>query len=85
MNGLVVQSMGELEATIQREGSRMAILAVPASAAQEVTDRMVAAGIRAILSYAPINLTVPPYVQVRYSDPVVELQHMAFYVDKALV
>ncbi|MDA0242600.1 MAG: redox-sensing transcriptional repressor Rex [Chloroflexi bacterium] len=85
MNGLVVQPMGELEATIQREGSRMAILAVPASAAQEVTDRMVAAGIRAILSYAPINLTVPPYVQVRYSDPVVELQHMAFYVDKALV
>ena len=82
MNGLVVQPMAELEETIQREGSKMAILAVPATAAQEVADRMVAAGIRAILSYAPINLNVPPYVQVRYNDPVVELQHMAFYVDK---
>jgi redox-sensing transcriptional repressor len=85
MNGLVVQPMTELEETIRREESRMAILAVPASSAQEVTDRMVEAGIRAILSYAPINLNVPPYVQVRYNDPVVELQHMAFYVDKTAV
>lgn len=85
MNGLIVQPMEELEETIRREGTRMAILAVPATAAQEAVDRMVAAGVRAILSYAPINLNVPPYVQVRYNDPVVELQHMAFYVDKELV
>ncbi|MCB0032461.1 MAG: redox-sensing transcriptional repressor Rex [Anaerolineales bacterium] len=81
INGLKVQMMDELEETIRKEGTKMAILAVPAAAAQAVTDRMVEAGIRAILSYAPINLSVPPYVQVRYSDPVIQMQHMAYYLD----
>lgn len=81
INGLRIQSMEELEKTIRNEGTKMAILSVPAAAAQEVTNRMVAAGIRAILSYAPINLTVPAHVQVRYSDPVIEMQHMAYYLD----
>jgi redox-sensing transcriptional repressor len=80
INHIQVQPLSELEETIQREQIKMAILAVPAPAAQSVTDRIVAAGVRAILSYAPINLIVPPHIQVRYSDPVLEMQHMTYYL-----
>ncbi len=81
MGGVVVQPMDELEETIAREGTQIALLAVPAERAQAVTDRLVKTGVQAILNYAPINLTVPPDVQVGYSDPVVQLQHMTYYLD----
>jgi len=45
-----------------------------------MTDRLVEAGVRAILSYAPVSLTVPHGVQVSYSDPVVQLQQMTYYL-----
>ncbi|MCA9990098.1 MAG: redox-sensing transcriptional repressor Rex [Ardenticatenaceae bacterium] len=80
MNGLPVQHTDELEAVIQREGVRIAILAVPAGAAQQITDRLVAAGIRSILNYAPISVSVPADVHVQYSDPVVQLQRMTYYL-----
>lgn len=78
--GIEVQDTGELLETLQREGIRMAILAVPASAAQEVTDRLVEGGVGAILTYAPISLSVPSHVQVQYSDPVVQMQRMTYYL-----
>ncbi|RMD48403.1 MAG: redox-sensing transcriptional repressor Rex, partial [Candidatus Thermofonsia bacterium] len=56
------------------------ILAVPASNAQEITDRLVKAGIKAILSYAPIHLEIPEGVKISYSDPVIQLQQMAYYL-----
>lgn len=79
--GLTVQHVDELEETIERERIQIAILAVPAAAAQGITDRLVAADIRAILTYAPISLVVPDDVQVQYSDPVVQLQRMTYYLD----
>ena len=79
--GYMVHDISELEEIVSREGVRVAILAVPASAAQEIADMLVSAGVKSILSYAPINLDAPPGVQVRYSDPVVQLQRMTFYLD----
>lgn len=76
-----VQPVTELEETVRRERVQMAILAVPASAAQEIADTLVEGGVRAILTYAPISLTVPEYVHVQYSDPVVQLQRMTFYLN----
>ena len=81
MAALTVQHVDDLEEIIQREGAQVAILAVPAEAAQKITDRLVDTGIKAILTYAPINLSVPDDVQVQYSDPVVQLQRMTFYLD----
>jgi redox-sensing transcriptional repressor len=78
---LTVQDVSELEETIRREGARVAILAVPADAAQEIADRLVEAGVRSILTYAPISISVPPSVRVQYSDPVVQLQRMTYYLD----
>jgi redox-sensing transcriptional repressor len=44
-----------------------------------VADALIKAGVKGLLNYAPINLTVPDGVQVQYIDPVVHLQRMTFY------
>lgn len=80
VDGLVVQDIARLEQIIQQDQIQVAIIVAPASVAQEITDRLVSAGIKAILSYAPINLNVPPGVVVSYSDPVVQMQHMTYYL-----
>ncbi len=80
--------LGELEvldaatmpAVIRDRGIRVAIIAVPASDAQGVTNTLIECGVRAILSYAPITLSVPPSVQVQYLDPLVHLQRMTYYL-----
>jgi redox-sensing transcriptional repressor len=60
---------------------KIAMLTVPATAAQETADLLVKAGIKAILNYAPINLNVPRGVHVQYIDPVTHLQRMTYYLD----
>lgn len=79
-NGLVVQHINELEETVKEYGAEVAILAIPADNAQAVTDRLIKMGIKAILSYAPVHLTVPDGIQVSYSDPVTDLQRMTYYL-----
>ncbi len=81
INDIPIQSMNELEKTIELETIKIALLAVPAIHAQSVTDRLVDAGVEGILNYAPINLVVPDHVNVGYSDPVVQLQHMTYYIN----
>lgn len=78
--GLIIQPASRMKELIRQHGIQIAIIAVPASAAQKVTDELVAAGVRAILNYAPITLKVPPDVHVQYIDPVTRLQHMTYYL-----
>jgi len=61
-------------------GITIAIVAVPASAAQAAVDDLVEGGVKAILNYAPITVTVPPDVHVQYIDPVTHLQRMTYYL-----
>lgn len=82
IGGVRVQDVASLEKTLRRENAQLAIIAVPAPAAQEIADRLVEAGVRAILTYAPITLSVPAHVQVQYSDPVAQLQRMTFYLER---
>lgn len=70
----------QMRAEIQRLGIRLAMIAVPAEAAQLVANQLVESGVRAILNYAPITLAVPPNVHVQYIDPVAHLQHMTYYL-----
>ena len=79
---LTIQAMDDLPAVLQREGIRMAIMAVPARGAQEAADALVAAGVRAILNYAPIIVQVPSYVRIRHIDPVIALQSMTYYLEE---
>lgn len=80
-NGLTVIDSAHIIAEIGARGLRVAMLAVPAEQAQEVANQLVEAGIKGILNYAPINLTVPKEVRVQYIDPVTHLQRMTFYLD----
>ncbi len=81
MGDLTIQSVTELKATISRENVKMAIIAVPISVVQEITDTLVEGGVKAILSYVPVHLNVPEDVQVSYSDPVTQMQRMTFYLE----
>ena len=65
---------------IKQQKIKIAALTVPASAAQEITDQLIKAGIKAILNYAPISLNVPDDVHVQYIDPVTHLQRMTYYL-----
>lgn len=78
---LVVQDATDMAAVLRRRDIHIAILAVPAGEAQATADVLVEAGVRAILSYAPVSLSVPEGVHVSYSDPVVQLQEMAYYLE----
>ena len=69
-----------MDRRIRELGIQIAIVAVPITAAQSVVDQLVGAGIKAILNYAPITVTVPAAVQVDYIDPVIPLQRMTHYL-----
>jgi redox-sensing transcriptional repressor len=79
LRGLVVQHVDSLDEVVQREKIAIAVVAVPASAAQDVCDRLVAAGVTSILNFAPTVLTVPDHVDVRKVDLAAELQILSFH------
>jgi len=66
---------------VKQNKIKIAMLAAPASSAQEITDLLVKAGIKAIVNYAPTSLNVPSGVRVQYIDPVTHLQRMTYYLD----
>lgn len=76
-----VQDARNLVNTIRETGIKVAMIAVPASHAQEVADELVKAGVKAILNYAPLNINVPSDVHVQHTDPVTHLQRMTYYLD----
>ena len=65
---------------LKQQKIKVAVLTVPAAAAQEIADQLVKAGVKAILNYAPISLNVPDDVHVQYIDPVTHLQRMTYYL-----
>lgn len=79
--GLLVHDVAEFREVAGAEGVSIAIVAVPASAAQEVIDILVEAEVKAILNYAPKSAIVPNGVRVQHVDPVVSLQSMTYYLN----
>ena len=76
---LAVSSLDDLESLVARTRAHIGVIATPADAAQWVCDRLVAAGLRSILNFAPVVLAVPDGVEVRKVDLAVELQILAFH------
>lgn len=74
-----VRHLDELEAAVAEEEAAVGIIATPASSAQEVADRLVRAGVTAILNFAPVVLSVPDNVSLRKVDLAIELQILTFY------
>jgi len=76
---LEVCHLDELGGLAQSLEVAIGVIATPATAAQDVADRLVAAGVGSILNFAPVVLTVPPHVSVRKVDLSIELQILSFY------
>jgi len=82
IGNLVVRPAEELEAVVARHKVAIGAIATPAQAAQDVCDRLVAAGVTSILNFAPLVLTVPDGVDVRKVDLSIELQILAFHAQR---
>lgn len=78
--GMEILPMERLESVIADRGVQMAILCVPADAAQALADRLVAAGIKGILNFAPRTLTVPETVSLASVDLAQRLEQLAFHI-----
>lgn len=77
-DGLMVRDVRQLEADLKKEPPDIAILVTPAEAAQEVTDRLVRAGVKAILNFAPVSLAVPTDVAVQSVNMALELETLSY-------
>jgi redox-sensing transcriptional repressor len=77
--GVDVRPFDDLEKIVAEQGVAIGVIATPAHAAQDVADRMVAAGIGSILNFAPTVLSVPDGVDVRKVDLSIELQILAYH------
>lgn len=75
-----VQDAADMVEKIRAAGVTVAMMTVPAAAAQEVADKLAQAGVKAILNYAPISINVPPEVRVQHIDPATHLQRMTYYL-----
>jgi redox-sensing transcriptional repressor len=80
INDVEVLPTEQLEEVVRQNRTQIGIVAVPAAAAQEVADRLVKAGVQAILNFAPGVLNVPPEIELRNVDLVVNLEVLTFNV-----
>lgn len=79
VGGVIVRHVDELKEAVAEEGLCIGIISTPPSGAQEVAEKLVDAGIKSILNFAPSHVNVPPDVNVRKVDLSVELQILSFY------
>jgi len=82
INQLSVQPMGELVETVRAANVRIGIITVPATEAQRVADQFVEAGVEGILNFAPSIIKVPGHIRVHYADFTIELQSLAYYLNR---
>jgi redox-sensing transcriptional repressor len=80
IEGICVESVDELPRRIAEQKVTMAMIAVPADAAQSVADRLVAAGVQGILNFAPVPLVVPDGVSVVSVDLAIQLEGLSYQV-----
>jgi redox-sensing transcriptional repressor len=78
VDGVVVRGTDRVETDLAAEAADIAVIATPADAAQGVTDRLVRAGVRALLNFAPVTLAVPPGVIVSDVNMALELEALSY-------
>ena len=79
-----IRHMDELGDIVRQEKVAIAIIATPATVAQDVADRLVEAGVSSILNFAPTVISVPPHVALRKVDLSIELQILSFYHQRSI-
>lgn len=80
---VVIEDAGELSRIVGERGIEVAIVAVPADAAQGVVDRLVSAGVRGVLNFAPVQLRVPEGVALKDVNLVMELEALSFVLSRS--
>ena len=78
LEGIPVRDVNLLEKDVHREPPDIAVVTVPSEAAQAVVDRVVRAGIKAVLNFAPTQIQVPPDVTVKTVNMAMELEGLSF-------
>lgn len=80
--GVVVESDDRMEEVLGELGISIAVVAVPARSAQRVVDRLVSAGIRGILNFAPTQIEVPSGVVVKTVDMAMEMEGLSYALSR---
>jgi redox-sensing transcriptional repressor len=75
-----VYPASDLAREVRARSIQIAIVAVPAETAQRVADQLVAAGIKAVLNFAPTRIRVPRDVRLKDVDLSIELETLSFYL-----
>ncbi len=81
-SGLKVEKIDRIKQVSKRRKIKIAMITVPAENAQEVADRVVAAGIKVILNFAPYYLTIPEGIIINTIDMAIELESIAYYLPR---
>jgi redox-sensing transcriptional repressor len=79
-SGVTIFDIRDLKKITRRDGISIAVIAVPAAAAQAVVDLVVGAGIKAVLNFSPDTLQVPPDVKLKSVDLTVSLESLSFFL-----
>ena len=82
LDHIFIYNIKEIEEFIQAENISIGILVVPANSAQEVADKMVAGGIKAILNFAPVHITLPREIKIHNVDLSIELEGLTYYLSQ---
>ena len=77
-----IYGMDELPQFVKKQNVKMAILTVPADAAQEVANRLVQAGITGVLNFSPMVLSVPEKVMVNNVNLAIELENLSYFTQE---
>ncbi len=80
VKGVRVQPMETLEKTVRDKKVRIAIITVPAAAAQKVADQLVSAGIKCVLNFSPTPLMVSPEIKVKDVHLCRELETLSYFL-----
>jgi redox-sensing transcriptional repressor len=79
---IFIYDIKEIEKFIQAENINIGVLVVPADSAQEVADKMVAGGIKAILNFAPIHIVLSPEIKIHNVDLAIEFEGLTYYLSQ---
>ena len=80
VHGLTIEDFNKVNDLVKREQIDIAIIAVPADSAQAVADKLVGAGVKAMLNFAPRSLKVPQDVTVKYENMAVEMEALSYFL-----
>lgn len=84
IHGVQCYNTSVLEQIIQQKRICVGIIAVPVEQAQDIAERLVRSGIKAILNFAPVRLQLPPEIYIENSDMILAVEKAAFFARKSI-